>query len=534
MAENQSLLGLNDDATLRDVMLATYNEMDAEFQERIEAGFDSDADLQEFGNHLMEYEPGANKFIYQLINQIGMIRVNYNTFNSPLKMFKKGMLEFGDTVEDIYTEPVKGMLYRAEVPNDNPGDQFATFKPDTDVVFYKQNKEFVYPVTINAKTLKKAFRSFRELDKFISGIMAQLTNADEIDDYALTMKLLENYGDVDGKNLYYQVHVDDVVDGTTAKELVKAVRSIIPTLKFPSRKFNSKGVLNWSRPEDMYLLVTPDIQAQLDVEVLAVAFNMNKADFMGHVVQVAGFGDLENTVALLVSSEFFQIYDTLKEMHSTGLNALHLTTNYFLHHHGIFALSPFYPAIQFTTAEVSPVDSVSISGLDIITKGANPQIYTASVVGGMTGAVRWSVVGNPQYATINQNGSLGVGAEFPGNSLQIKAVSVEDETKYATFDIVVRAEGQPRGITVSGDTEITIDDSDDVTETYTAVVKGDSTNSVKWSLDKDTYTGISINADTGVLTVAKTAVAADIKVIATSTILTSLKAVYDVSVVAGE
>ena len=60
-------------------------------------------------------------------------------------------MEFGDTIEDVYVEPIKGMLYEHEVPNDNPGDQWQTFKPDEDVVFYKINRECVYPLTINQK-----------------------------------------------------------------------------------------------------------------------------------------------------------------------------------------------------------------------------------------------------------------------------------------------------------------------------------------------------------------------------------------------
>lgn len=533
MEINKKLPGFKEDVTLKDLMQATYNAMSDEFKDRIAGTFESDAELQDFGVALNNYVPGANEFLYTLINQIALIRVNYNSFNSPLAMFRKGMLEFGDTIEDVYVEPVKGMLYDAEVPNTNPGDQFKTFKPEIDVVFYKQNKELVYPITINEKKLKLAFRSYRELDKLVSSIMQQLSNADEIDDFALTMKLLENFGDVNGKNLYYQVPVAEVTDAESAKGLVVAVRSIIPSLAFPSRKYNAKGVLNWvNNPEDMYLLVDPRVQAVLDVEVLAQAFNMSKADFMGHVVRVPGFGDLQNTVALLVHKEFLQIYDTLKEMHTTGLNALHLTTNYFLHHHGIMAVSPFYPAIQFTTVTPDPVSSVEISGRDVVTKGdANLYSYVAEVTGGSTGAVKFEIENAPQYATINQNGNLVVGKNFADNSLTIRAISVEDETKYAEMEITVRAEGDPKSINISGASTITIPSSASTTETYTAVVVGDSTNAVKWSL-AEAYTGASINESTGVLTIASTCSAGEVKVKATSTKLTSLKAIKVVTLVA--
>lgn len=425
--------GLNQDVTLHDVLDAVYNDMGAEFKARIAPAFE-EGELEAFGQALASYEPAMNDFMYSLINQIGMVNVNYNSFISPLKDFKKGFLEYGDTIEDIYIEPVKGFLYESEVPNDNPGDQWQTFKADIDVVYYTVNRDLVYPLTINRKQLMRAFRSYRELDKFLSGLMKQLTNADEIDDYTLTSQLLSNYADMDGKNLYKQVHVDAVTDEASAKGFIKAVRSIVPLMKFPSRAFNSKGVLNWCDPEDMYLIITPETRAIIDVDVLATSFHMEKAEFLGHVKEIPNLP--ANTVGLLVHKELIQDWDTFRQMASTGLNARHLTTNYFYHHQGIMALSPFYPAIQFTTATVTEPSAVAITGGDTITKGQTAN-YVATVTGGSIGAVEWEVVGNPQYVSINQNGNLTVGKKFAGESVTIKATSVEKATVTATKEVTV-------------------------------------------------------------------------------------------------
>lgn len=425
--------GLNENVTLADILEATYNDMSAEFRGRITPAFGED-ELEAFGQSLSNYEPAMNDFIYSLINHIGMVNVNYQSFKSPLKEFKKGFMEYGDTIEDVYIEPVKGFLYEPEVPNGNMGDQWETFKPDVDVVYYSVNRDLTYPLTINQKQLKRAFRSYRELDKFLSGLMQQLSNADEIDDYTLTTQLLANYSNMDGKNLYKQVHVDAVVDETSAKSFIKAVRSIIPTLAFPSRVFNSKGVLNWAKPEDMYLIITPTTQAVIDVDVLAVAFNMNKAEFMGHVKVIPNLP--ENTIGLLVHKELIQDWDTFRQMASTGLNARHLTTNYFYHHQGIMALSPFYPAIQFTTASVTEPSAIAIVGASSVAKGQTAS-YVANVTGGSTPAVEWSVVGDPQYVSINQNGNLTIGRKFAGQSVTIKAVSVEKDSVSQTKEVTI-------------------------------------------------------------------------------------------------
>lgn len=288
--------------------------------------------------------------------------------------------------------------------------------------------------------------SYRELDKFISGIMRQLYNGDELDDFSLTMRLLENYSNVNGQNLYYQVPVSAVTDETTAKTLVKAVRSVVKGLRFPTRAYNAKGVLNWARPEDMYLLVTPEINAILDVDVLAKAFNMNKTEFMGNVVEVPGFTgtNMANVQALLIDKEFIQDYDTYRDILSTGVNARHLTTNYYYHHQGIMACSPFYHAIAFVADTFADPASVTITGNASVTKGSQEAVtYTAVVAGANSGdkvqsqAVVWEIQGAPQYASINQNGNLVVGSKFAGASLVIKATSVLDDTVFATKTITV-------------------------------------------------------------------------------------------------
>lgn len=426
--------GLNSDVTLQDVLEATYSDMSAEFQNRIAATFDEDG-LPQFGQALTEYKPGMNEFLYSLINRIGMVNLNYQSFKSPLAVFKKGFMEYGDTIEDIYIEPVQGMLYEAEVPNGNPGDQWKTFKPKMDVIYHTVNRELVYPLTINEKMLKRAFVSYREFDKFLSGLMLQLSNADEIDDFSLTLKLLKDVDDVDGRSWYYNVPVSAIVDESTAKQFVVGVRSIAPTLRFPTRKFNAKGVLNWATIDDMYLLVTPQVNAVLDVEVLAKAFNIEKAKFMGHVIEVPDFGGLEDTVGLFVHREFLQIWDTMRQMTTTGVNALHLTTNYFYHHHGILSASPYYPAIKFTTNPNSEVASIVINGASSIAVGETKH-YDAFVNGGATQTVVWSIVGAPQYASINQNGNISIGPNFVGANVTIKAQAVESDV-YSTLQVTV-------------------------------------------------------------------------------------------------
>ena len=437
-----ALAGFNDGTTLAQVMGTVRSTMSQEFQDRIPESLLTD--IPNFGKALSEYEAGFNEFFPALINQIAKITINYRMFKNPLAGLKRGKLEYGDTIEDIYISPVKALLFNPVVDNENACDVWKYYGSNVDVIYHKKNKEFVYPVSINQHEALKAFRSAGELDRFIAGIMQSIYNGDEIDDFILSMKLLETYGNLDGKNNYYRVQTEAVDTAQGVKSLVKKVRALVKRLGVPSRKYNAKGVVNFSRPEDLYLFITPEVEAELDVEVLAVAFNMSKADFMGHVITVPDFGALENTVALLVDKEWFQMWDTYMNMTTSGQNALHLHTNYFFHHQGVFSLSPFYTAIQFVTTAIAKVSTVTVNGSATVDK-EKPYVYTAELTGEVaTSSVVWSVedasttgTKSIQGVSITQSGTLLVSPMYKGNKIKVIATSTEDETKSGFKEVTV-------------------------------------------------------------------------------------------------
>ena len=100
------------------------------------------------------------------------------------------------------------------------------------------------------------------------------------------------------------------------------------------------------------LLVHKDVVAEVDVEVLAKAFNLGKTDIQVQVVVMDDFGSLADTYGLLVDKDWFRVYDTLSHMEPQR-NAQGLFTNYFYHVHQTLSASRFKNAVRFTTATVS-------------------------------------------------------------------------------------------------------------------------------------------------------------------------------------
>ncbi|WP_218937956.1 hypothetical protein, partial [Bacillus cereus] len=101
--------------------------------------------------------------------------------------------------------------------------------------------------------------------------------------------------------------------------------------------------------EDLILIVTPEVKANIDVEALAAAFNLSPVDMYARVIPVPTEQmGIDNAQAILTTKDFFVIADNLLE-NTSQPNPVSLGTNYFLHHWEVISASLFVPAVMFWT-----------------------------------------------------------------------------------------------------------------------------------------------------------------------------------------
>ncbi len=316
----------------------------AMYQERVPALTKSN--LEAVGTAIMEYEATTNEFLSSLVNRVAFTHVSNRRYKNPLAILKKGGKPYGTDIEEIHTNPVKAETFNG-TGTDN---MLRVTKPDTKTVYYRMNRQDKYPVSISTPQLQKAFTSFGELEKFVNSILTAMYSGDEMDEYLLMRNL------VAGAIADDKVKVLDVTytgDETSSKDLVKLLKTISTNFGFQSGDYNGYNVLNasgisggtitkcvtWTPKENQVLLIRSDVDANTDVEVLAKAFNMDKANFIARKIVVDTFGD-ENTLAFLCDESAFQVYDDLYTVRSFD-NGSNLTTNYWLHHWQTMGLSLF-------------------------------------------------------------------------------------------------------------------------------------------------------------------------------------------------
>ena len=353
----------------------------------------------------------ANKFINALVNRIAMVRVQSATFNNPYSVLKKGYIEFGETIEEIFVGIAKVVEYTPEKGEER---EFKRTLPDVRSVFHIMNWRTMYPVTIQDEDLKQAFLSLDGVTDLIAKIVDQVYTAAEYDEFLLFKYLLIK-GISHGK-----MKPLSVGDGTNPKDSAKAFRGTSNLLTFMKDSYNEQGVVTSTPKNRQVIFMDAKFNAEFDVDVLASAFNMDKADFIGRLFLIDDFTTFDNkrfeeirknstgieevtpqelalladVNAVLLDEEWFQVYDNNNRFTEKYV-ASGLYWNYFYHTWKTVSYSPFANAVVFVkdtanialpatlTAKIMSKDTsdeATVLTLDASVNGASLQPNTALFV----------------------------------------------------------------------------------------------------------------------------------------------------------
>lgn len=306
--------------------------------------------IASIGNALQTYTVLYNEFCEALMNKIGKTLIEQKLFKNKLARFKQGTVLTQQDVEEIFIEMAKS---EGAYDKDGKNPLGRRNPPDVKAIYHRQNRQDVYAVSIGNLDFVRVFRSEATLDQFVTGIINSLYSGAAYDEWIAMKDLLGKYDGYARCELYDTETMVDVANdmAEVSKRFVKSVRKLVNDLSFPSKDYNKAGVMTWTDPKDLVLLVNKDLVAEIDVEVLSKSFNMGKTDIEVEVIPVDDFGsfntenDYYKRYGLLIDKDFFRVYDTLSHFEPQR-NAQGLFTNYFYHIHQILSLSTFKNAVE--------------------------------------------------------------------------------------------------------------------------------------------------------------------------------------------
>ena len=338
----------------------------------------------------------ANQFLNALVNRIALVRLQGATFNNPYAILKKGYLEFGETVESIFVNIAKVVDFDVEKAE---AREFKRTIPDVRSAFHTMNWRVMYPVTIQDEDLKQAFLSLEGVTDLIAKIVDSVYTAAEYDEFLLFKYLLIK-AVAGGKMKPVKIG-----DGTDLKESAVQFRGISNVLPFMSSEYNEAHVKTNTPKSRQVIFMDAMFNAQFDVNVLASAFNMEKADFMGRLFLIDNWETFDNerfevirknstgisevtanelklmkdVKAIILDEEWFQVFDNNNKFTEKYV-ASGMYWNYFYNTWKTISNSPFANAVVFVT-DTAVITAPSTLTVHIDSKDESEAgiVYTFSV-----------------------------------------------------------------------------------------------------------------------------------------------------------
>ena len=253
-------------------------------------------DIGSFASPILDNPQVMNEFMNVLVQRIVYTQVDIKLYNNPLKVLEGDRIPLGSIGQELYINPASGRKFDV----DDFAGLLAKYEADVKVQYHKLNSDLQYCVTITRAKLKDAFISWSTLENFIDGLTQSLYNGAYIDQYNLTKGLVSSA--FASNQVQYEV-VSAINSEANAKAFITKARELFLNMQTPSSKYNSwrkvggygKDILTWSNREDIVFLLRNDIASYIDVNALAVAFNIDRTTLLGNIIYVNDFDEYDST-----------------------------------------------------------------------------------------------------------------------------------------------------------------------------------------------------------------------------------------------
>lgn len=448
------------DANSVGILNAIRDNASAEYYQAVPRAQETTESIRNVGEQILAFQPRMNEFVSALVNRIARVVITSKMYSNPLAFSKKGMLAYGETIEEIFVDIAKANSYDWNSTNETE-QAFKRANPNIKTAFHAMNMQTYYKVTISEQNLRQAFLSMEGVTDLIARIVNSAYSAAAYDEYVMMKYTIAQSMLAGNVNMNTIAAVDDEASGKAA---VKKVKSVTNKMQFMSKDYNIAGVNNFIQsPDDIFVVMTADYEAAIGVDVLAAAFNIEQVKFMGQRVLVDSFGFNDGELARLdellandptytrpssgdltalasvgivvMSRDWLQVYDVLNQF-AEQYNAALLYWNEFNHVWHIYSASPFAPIVGFTTTTPS-ITSVTVSAPS--TAKAEDKVHAVAIVSATDFAnkgVRFSI--SPATSvTIDENTGLIAFGKSATGEYTVKATSVYDTSKSGTATITV-------------------------------------------------------------------------------------------------
>ena len=268
------------------------------------------------------------EFLNSVVNKIGKQVYSSTAYVNPLKRIKRGFIENANEIEEIYVARAIGYDYDPEGTG-----ALDRVKPTVKTQYHQVDYAKDFQVTTQDKQVRKGFTTKEGVSRMANEIMESLHTGSEYEEYLKCLEILDTIA----TSSKYKKEVTDVTDNQSSKDFVKEIKKTIN--KMARRGTTFAEVENHCKANQLILFLNEDWEVEMDVEMLAQAFNKSKQEINDCVIiKIPELTTNKNTRAILCDERALQIYDTYYGLEPQR-NAKGKFTNHFLSTEKIFSFS---------------------------------------------------------------------------------------------------------------------------------------------------------------------------------------------------
>ena len=290
-----------------------------------------------------------------LLNGLNATYVDIRRFENPLRMLKKPATQWGNSERHVAVKYLK-----AHAGKFDDETLLKVEKPEFVEWFYSVGEPRRYEFSWSRQELARVFAADGYgYDDLLNATITQMLSSADYDEMNI---MIQMFAEADQRmgGLYRYNLTAAPTDEATGKELLTGIRAVAGKMRFPTMLYNHIPVPVHENPDTLVLWVTPDVQANLDVNTLASVFQLDKAEIQYRVVMIPEF-PIPNVYAALTSEDFIYYRDFMTGLEPPFYNPGNRTMKYYYWANALIGVNPAANCVLFTTDANTAIPTVTMT-----------------------------------------------------------------------------------------------------------------------------------------------------------------------------
>lgn len=229
------------------------------------------------------YQATKNQFLTAIVNKIVYQKVDKMDFTDPFKKFDSYPINYGDTIENIFTDLPAGYEY-----NKDATDPFAIPQTNVKALYATLNYKQQYAIPVYDSLLRRAALNEYGFMQVVNYMLDTLGMAKSVDEYTACIRMLNNK-DIFAGGIEKLQHGSTATNAEIYQQVTQKIIDVVTDFALPSKENNKLGVLNACPKSKCLLIIKQSILNHINIDFLSGVFNLSKIELINNIIAVRSF-----------------------------------------------------------------------------------------------------------------------------------------------------------------------------------------------------------------------------------------------------